>query len=182
MTVEKPFDPFSFRPRHIGPSPEEVHNMLRVVQAPTLDALVDEAHALRRKTAAHAHGATGAKRAIRAGIDSIVRASHVELIDQTPIVPMRVASINGKAVSDILAEVENQLRSVRLQAAKAEPSILPPAGSRPIRIMWATVASLRQWRIRQCAEGSRQTAPARPCCGIFSEDFKLHFGNSASDA
>ena len=26
-----------------------------------LDALVDEAHALRRKTAAHAHGATGAK-------------------------------------------------------------------------------------------------------------------------
>ena len=36
-----------------------------------LDALVDEAHALRRKTAAHAHGATGAKRAIKAGIDSI---------------------------------------------------------------------------------------------------------------
>ena len=36
-----------------------------------LDAIVDEAHALRRKTAAHAHGATGAKRAIRAGIDSI---------------------------------------------------------------------------------------------------------------
>jgi imidazolonepropionase-like amidohydrolase len=36
-----------------------------------LNALVDEAHALRRKTAAHAHGAEGAKRAIRAGIDSI---------------------------------------------------------------------------------------------------------------
>jgi len=36
-----------------------------------LDALVEESHALRRKTAAHAHGATGAKRAIRAGIDSI---------------------------------------------------------------------------------------------------------------
>jgi imidazolonepropionase-like amidohydrolase len=36
-----------------------------------LDALVDEAHALRRKTAAHAHGAAGAKRAVRAGIDSI---------------------------------------------------------------------------------------------------------------
>jgi imidazolonepropionase-like amidohydrolase len=36
-----------------------------------LDALVDEAHALRRKTAAHAHGAEAAKRAIRAGIDSI---------------------------------------------------------------------------------------------------------------
>ena len=36
-----------------------------------LDAIVDEAHALRRKTAAHAHGAEGAKRAVRAGIDSI---------------------------------------------------------------------------------------------------------------
>src|SRR5271155_5643438 len=36
-----------------------------------LNAIVDEAHALRRKTAAHAHGAEGAKRAIRAGIDSI---------------------------------------------------------------------------------------------------------------
>src|SRR5262249_56215104 len=40
-----------------------------------LNALVDEAHALRRKTAAHAHGAEGAKRAIRAGIDSIHHAS-----------------------------------------------------------------------------------------------------------
>ena len=36
-----------------------------------LNALVDEAHALRRKAAAHAHGAEAAKRAIRAGIDSI---------------------------------------------------------------------------------------------------------------
>jgi imidazolonepropionase-like amidohydrolase len=36
-----------------------------------LNALVDEAHMLRRKTAAHAHGAEAAKRAIRAGIDSI---------------------------------------------------------------------------------------------------------------
>ncbi len=36
-----------------------------------LNAIVDEAHALHRKTAAHAHGAEAAKRAIRAGIDSI---------------------------------------------------------------------------------------------------------------
>ncbi|HTQ60053.1 MAG TPA: amidohydrolase family protein [Candidatus Solibacter sp.] len=36
-----------------------------------LNAIVDEAHALHRKAAAHAHGAEGAKRAIRAGIDSI---------------------------------------------------------------------------------------------------------------
>jgi imidazolonepropionase-like amidohydrolase len=36
-----------------------------------LDALVSAAHELRRKTAAHAHGSEGAKRAILAGIDSI---------------------------------------------------------------------------------------------------------------
>ena len=43
-----------------------------------LDALVDEAHALRRKTAAHAHGAIGAKRASRAGIDSIEHGSFMD--------------------------------------------------------------------------------------------------------
>ncbi|HKO06002.1 MAG TPA: amidohydrolase family protein [Candidatus Acidoferrales bacterium] len=36
-----------------------------------LNAIVDEAHALHLKAAAHAHGAEGAKRAIRAGINSI---------------------------------------------------------------------------------------------------------------
>ena len=36
-----------------------------------LNAIVEEAHMLRRKTAAHAHGAEAAKRAIHAGIDSI---------------------------------------------------------------------------------------------------------------
>jgi imidazolonepropionase-like amidohydrolase len=43
-----------------------------------LNSLVAEAHALRRKTAAHAHGATGAKRAIRAGIDSIEHGSFLD--------------------------------------------------------------------------------------------------------
>jgi imidazolonepropionase-like amidohydrolase len=43
-----------------------------------LDALVNEAHALRLKTAAHAHGAEGAKRAIRAGIDSIEHGSFLD--------------------------------------------------------------------------------------------------------
>jgi len=51
-----------------------------------LDALVDEAHALRRKTAAHAHGATGAKRAIRAGIDSI---EHGTFLDDEALEMMR---------------------------------------------------------------------------------------------
>jgi imidazolonepropionase-like amidohydrolase len=51
-----------------------------------LDALVDEAHALRRKTAAHAHGASGAKRAIKAGIDSI---EHGTFLDDEAMRMMR---------------------------------------------------------------------------------------------
>jgi len=43
-----------------------------------LNAIVDEAHTLRRKTAAHAHGAEAAKRAIRAGIDSIEHGSFLD--------------------------------------------------------------------------------------------------------
>ena len=43
-----------------------------------LNAIVNEAHALHRKTAAHAHGAEAAKRAIRAGIDSIEHGSFLD--------------------------------------------------------------------------------------------------------
>ncbi|HJZ63703.1 MAG TPA: amidohydrolase family protein, partial [Candidatus Acidoferrum sp.] len=60
-----------------------VLSMVDQVDAPQLtqaelDALVDEAHALKLKTAAHAHGNEGAKRAIRAGIDSIEHGSFLE--------------------------------------------------------------------------------------------------------
>ena len=51
-----------------------------------LNALVDEAHALRLKAAAHAHGAEGAKRAIRAGIDSI---EHGTFLDDEALEMMR---------------------------------------------------------------------------------------------
>jgi putative ABC transport system permease protein len=40
----------------------------------------------------------------RPGIDSIIRASRTELIDETPIVPMRISSINGRTVNEILAD------------------------------------------------------------------------------
>jgi imidazolonepropionase-like amidohydrolase len=43
-----------------------------------MDALVDEAHRLGKKAAAHAHGAAGAKVAIRAGIDSIEHGSFLD--------------------------------------------------------------------------------------------------------
>jgi glycine dehydrogenase len=43
MPVKTSFDPFHFRHRHIGPSPDDVRRMLDLVGAPTLDALIDEA-------------------------------------------------------------------------------------------------------------------------------------------
>lgn len=43
-----------------------------------MNALVSEAHRLRKKAAAHAHGALGAKTAIRAGIDSIEHGSFLD--------------------------------------------------------------------------------------------------------
>jgi len=51
-------------------SPTDDVDVPQLTQA-ELNAIVEEAHTLRRKTAAHAHGAEAAKRAIRAGIDSI---------------------------------------------------------------------------------------------------------------
>jgi imidazolonepropionase-like amidohydrolase len=71
-----------------------------------MDALVDEAHRLRKKTAAHAHGATGAKVAIRAGIDSIEHGSFLDdealqMMKErgTYLVPTTMAaeSVSGKA-------------------------------------------------------------------------------------
>lgn len=68
-----------------------------------LNALVDEAHALRKKAAAHAHGATGAKRAIRAGIDSIEHGTFLddEALDLmkargTFLVPTLMATQGGR--------------------------------------------------------------------------------------
>jgi imidazolonepropionase-like amidohydrolase len=43
-----------------------------------LDAVVDEAHALGRKAAAHSHGAEAARRALRAGIDTIEHGSFLD--------------------------------------------------------------------------------------------------------
>jgi imidazolonepropionase-like amidohydrolase len=51
-------------------SPTDDVDVPQLTQA-ELNAAVDEAHTLRRKTAAHSHGAEASKRAIRAGIDSI---------------------------------------------------------------------------------------------------------------
>ncbi|HTP89309.1 MAG TPA: amidohydrolase family protein [Bryobacteraceae bacterium] len=51
-------------------SPTDIVDVPQLSQA-ELNALVDEAHSQRRKVATHCHGAEAAKRAVRAGVDSI---------------------------------------------------------------------------------------------------------------
>lgn len=55
-----------------------------------LNALIAEAHDLKRKTAAHAHGAEAAKRAIRAGIDSI---EHGTFLDDEALKMMQARGV-----------------------------------------------------------------------------------------
>lgn len=66
-------------------SPTDAVDAPQLTQA-EMDALVAAAHDLNRKTAAHAHGPEGAKRAIRAGIDSI---EHGTFLDDEALRMMR---------------------------------------------------------------------------------------------
>src|SRR5699024_5272498 len=58
-------------------SPEENEHAVHLDEE-EISAIVTEAHKFGKKTAAHAHGATGIKNAIRAGIDSIEHGSYLD--------------------------------------------------------------------------------------------------------
>jgi imidazolonepropionase-like amidohydrolase len=95
-----------------------------------LNAIVDEAHALHLKSAAHAHGAEGAKRAIRAGIDSIEHGSFLddEALDMmkargTYLVPTLMAAVG----------VEE-----RLAADPGVPAVIKEKGQRAIAAIHET--------------------------------------------
>ena len=99
-----------------------------------LDALVDEAHALRRVAAAHAHGAEGAKRAIRAGIDSIEHGTFLddealEMMKQrgTVLIPTLMAAVGLREMLDrknnvppvIADKARNAMAHIRATVQKA---------------------------------------------------------------
>lgn len=84
-----------------------------------LNAMVDEAHALRRKTAAHAHGAEGAKRAVRAGIDSI---EHGSFLDDEALDLMKA---RGTFYVPTLMAIEGLKEA--LEAGKLPPAIADKA-------------------------------------------------------
>jgi imidazolonepropionase-like amidohydrolase len=113
-----------------------------------LDALVDEAHALRRKTAAHAHGASGAKRAIRAGIDSIEHGSFLddEALDMmkargTYYVPTMMAA---QGLREVLEKgyVPPQIASKARAAMASLDSVVAKAIAKQVRIALGTDAAV----------------------------------------
>jgi imidazolonepropionase-like amidohydrolase len=83
-----------------------------------LGALVEEAHALRRRAAAHSHGATAAKRAVRAGIDSI---EHGSFLDEEALELMKK---RGTALVPTLMALEI---SDRLEKGGAPPKVVEKA-------------------------------------------------------
>jgi len=105
-----------------------------------LNALVDEAHARGRKAAAHAHGAEGAKRAVRAGIDSI---EHGSFLDDEALEMMRA---RGTFLVPTLMAAEG------LRERLERGSYFPPAVEAKARLavsqMRATFRKAVQRRVR----------------------------------
>jgi len=97
-----------------------------------LEAIVQTAHALGRRVAAHAHGADGIKAALRAGVDSIEHGSFldpeaVELFRSTGayLVPTLLA---GETVAEMAREEGYFPEPVRLKARQVAPVIIGAVG------------------------------------------------------
>jgi imidazolonepropionase-like amidohydrolase len=115
----------------------------QVTQA-EMDAIVDEAHRLRKKVAVHAHGAEGAKVAIRAGADSI---EHGSFLDEealkmmkergTFLVPtfMAVYEVRRKAEAKLFPP---EITEKALAAASAHETALKRAVALGVKIAFGT--------------------------------------------
>ncbi len=80
-----------------------------------------------------------------AGIDSIIRSTGLTIVQEAPIVPMRIASINGKAVSQLLAQ-RDSARSAARGAGRDPRGDGAPSGPSP-------------WALRREFRSSYRAAP-----------------------
>jgi len=114
-----------------------------------LNALVDQAHSMRKKAAAHSHGAEAARRAIRAGIDSI---EHGSFLDDEALrmmkergtfyVPTLMASQGLREILDSGGRMDpRQARKAR-QAMDAVDVTVRKAVSMGVRIAFGTDAGV----------------------------------------
>jgi imidazolonepropionase-like amidohydrolase len=114
-----------------------------------LNAIVDEAHNLRIKTAAHAHGAEGAKRAIRAGINSIEHGSFLddealEMMKQrgTFLVPTLMASRGLEEKFEQHVYMPPAIADKARRAIKAVHEMFPKAVAKGVKIGLGTDAAV----------------------------------------
>jgi imidazolonepropionase-like amidohydrolase len=131
-----------------------VLSLVDAVDAPQLtqaelDALVSEAHNLGLKTAAHAHGAEGAKRAIRAGIDSIEHGSFLDdealnmMKDRgTYLVPTLLAPQGLREQMAKKANIPPTIREKAERAMKAAPETFKKALAKGVKIGLGTDAAV----------------------------------------
>jgi imidazolonepropionase-like amidohydrolase len=131
-----------------------VLSLVDAVDAPQLtqaelDALVSEAHNLGLKTAAHAHGAEGAKRAIRAGIDSIEHGSFLDeealnmMKDRgTYLVPTLLAPQGLREQMAKKADIPPTIREKAERAMKAAPETFKKALAKGVKIGLGTDAAV----------------------------------------
>ncbi len=80
------------------------------------------------------------------GVDSIITAGHYEVVQQVPIVPMRIASINGRTPDQIMAGLPVRRTPRRDSTAAADER--PPAGRGGSRSGGATHPPSR-WAVRR---------------------------------
>lgn len=113
-----------------------------------LDAIVDEAHARKRKVAAHAHGAEGARRAVKAGVDSIEHGSFLddevlELMKRkgTYFVPTAIALKGVKERHEKGLLSPEQVPKYKAAEASAK-QVLRKAITRGVRIAFGTDAGV----------------------------------------
>lgn len=113
-----------------------------------MNAIVDEAHRLRKKVAAHAHGAEGAKVAIRAGVDSIEHGSFLDdealrLMKErgTYLVPTLLAGeyVAGKAT---IRKYPPEIAEKARQAVAARSATFKKALKMGVKIAFGTDSSV----------------------------------------
>jgi imidazolonepropionase-like amidohydrolase len=131
-----------------------VLSLVDAVDAPQLtqeelNALVSEAHNLGLKAAAHAHGAEGAKRAIRAGIDSIEHGSFLddEALDMmkargTYLVPTLMAVQGLREQMAKAVNIPPTIREKAERAIAAVPETFRKAVAKGVKIGLGTDAAV----------------------------------------
>ncbi|HJV89893.1 MAG TPA: amidohydrolase family protein [Holophagaceae bacterium] len=108
-----------------------------------VDAVVEEAHALRRKVAVHAHGDTGARRAVQAGCDSIehgtfLEAPTLELMAKKGCVLVPTLVTGRRMVAIQQGSAPQRIKDKALAAGKRQADLIHRAQAKGVKVGFGT--------------------------------------------